>query len=108
MTVPKFKVPFEIRGTSAAIVEQDSSDEITQCVEAVLKTVVGTRDDRPEYGIPDVAFTQPDHPAGSTPAPTTAAIRRAIQRWEPRAETSLVDEVVGRVRTIHVNVESEA
>lgn len=94
--IPKFKVPFKVENGQAQVIEQDTADEVAQCVEAVIRTEVGTRDDRPQFGIADVAFTQGDSAA--------SVIRQAVNRWEPRASTDVVEEIVGTEGNVDVQV----
>lgn len=93
--VPHLKVPFAIVGPAAAVVDQNSIEEIEQCVLAVVKTEVGQRIERPEFGIVDPTFEQigPDSDADEIVA--------AIEEWEPRVETigeTALEEAVQHVR----------
>lgn len=54
--VPHFDLPFRFTAGHAAVVEQDSSDDISNCVDAVLLTRIGSRVEMPEFGIPDPTF----------------------------------------------------
>lgn len=85
MATPHLKIPFQV-GTDHAVmtVEQDTIDEIAQCVSVLLLTTVGERLEVPDYGIPDITF--------NTTLPL-ATIRTAIERWEPRATAMVTDEV---------------
>lgn len=57
---PHFDLPFRLAGRSFATVEQDTIDDVANCVVAALRTHVGWRPEMPEYGTPDIAFrTQP-------------------------------------------------
>lgn len=97
--VPKFKVPFSISGTGAEVVEQDSTEEVVQCVEAIVNTPVESRDDDPEFGVPDYLFRQTGEEASE--------IADAIELWEPRATADIVSDVIDREfeRSINVNYE---
>ena len=96
VTTPKLAFPFELSSTGrfAKVVEQDSDEEILNCVEVLLLTHVGTREEVPDYGIADYAFRQ-----GGV---DIAALRAAIHMWEPRAEIDIlagdIDGLVQRVR----------
>lgn len=102
---PKFKVPFRLSptGEQATVIEQDSVDEVAQCVEAVLRTYEGSRLEEPEFGIPDLTFSQ-----GKL---DLTGIERAIAEWEARASTDLTEEeieaMIRRV-VVNVNVRKEA
>lgn len=85
--VPHLKVPFSLSGSSFATVEQDSPEEIEQCVLACVSTIVGTRIDALDYGIPDETFEQQGAKA------SVERIFAAVQVAEPRAR------LLGEART---------
>ena len=58
-----------------ATIQQDSYEDVANCVEMVLNTPRGFRSALPEFGIDDPTFTQVD--------PNT--LRADLQDWEPRA-----------------------
>lgn len=95
--VPHFKFPFRLatNGKRVQVVEQDSDDEVLDCVEVTLRTRPGDRLDEPEFGMDDQAFLQ--YQDGNTDAITTA-----VKIWEPRARTYVaaqsIDDLVERVR----------
>ncbi len=88
---PHFQTPFRVSGGAPVEIEQDTPEEIGQCVRAVLRTPEGTLMDKPEFGRPDEAFAQ------QVPNPDAQVYLQAIEEWEPRAqamgEAFLVDEV---------------
>jgi len=89
--IPKLKVPLNFSAGAAAIVEQDSQDEIAQCVVALLRTEIESRVERMEYGIVDPTFR----------GVVREEIREIIAHWEPRAELTIegaedLDELVSR------------
>lgn len=75
--IPKLAFPFS-RGSYR---EQDSDEEITDCVEVLLSTQQGERIEVPEYGLPDQAFKQ----GGAS----REAIVATINEWEDRAAVSV-------------------
>lgn len=79
--VPHFAVPFNITTEGAEIIEQDSYDDIVQCVEALCRTPKGTRLDSPDYGIDEVVLREP--------GPDRVKLERAISYWEPRARVAI-------------------
>ncbi len=93
---PKFRFPFNISNNRAEIVEQDSIDEIAQCVYAVLATEEGSRVEEPEFGIEDQAHKKNGADISS--------IREAISTWEPRVQEFESeedwDDVMQKVRLI--------
>lgn len=93
--IPHFAFPFQLQGSSFAVVDQDTSDEIIQCVEVLLGTRTGQRVELPGYGIDDPLFTDQLDAQG---------ILNAISDWEPRAVVTLdgeiddTDELVEHIR----------
>lgn len=87
---PHFQWPFVWQAqpdgtTSAAVVEQDTLDDLKACVARIVSTPVGARDELPEFGITQLAFQQGDI--------QQAPLRTQIERWEPRADLD-TDELV--------------
>lgn len=98
---PHFDLPFRMEGGKAAVVEQDSVDDITNCVVAILKYAKGSRliDDRAEFGIRQPEFEM---------APVDInSINDDIAEQEPRAQISISQEIdsVDALVT-HIRVES--
>lgn len=97
--LPHFDLPFRMEPDAtgrprAVVVEQDSEREITNCVEAILRTPAGWRDDLPEFGVTDPEF------ATTSPVDGFSA---AVEQFEPRAAvafTDTVDTVDAAVRRI--------
>src|SRR3954454_10550090 len=86
---PHFQMPFRfvpVKGVpETAVYDQDGVDEIATCVEVIIRTPIGFRDELPEFGTPgDVVFMQ-------TPLDLEAA-KGAVSRWEPRANVDYTDE----------------
>lgn len=79
---PHFQVPFAWDADGhAKVVEQDSTEEVQQCVEAIVRTPVGHRLELPTAGMPDMVFDQG--------GPLIGPVERAIANWEPRANVVL-------------------
>jgi phage baseplate assembly protein W len=76
--VTKLDLPFRFSGGRAVTTPQDGQREVDNCVEAVLRTTVGTRIELPTFGIPDMTFR--------TNGPDPLPLREAIDTWEPRAK----------------------
>jgi hypothetical protein len=53
---PHFDFPFNLSARGADVVEQDTVDDVGNCVVAILNTHITTRDFVPEFGIPDISF----------------------------------------------------
>lgn len=75
--IPHFSLPFRFAGPQAAVVEQDSLEEIADCLVAVLTCPQGFRVELPDFGLPDPTF--------STPQVSRELLREVVEEWEPRA-----------------------
>jgi hypothetical protein len=89
-TTPHFDIPFRFVITtaknqeSAAVVEQDSFEEIGDCVEAVIRTPLGFRSDNLTFGFPNVELmTQPL---------LNAEIIEMVAEQEPRAQVVMTEK----------------
>lgn len=80
-SIPHFSMPFRFSHGRAATVEQDSSDEVTDCVANLLRCPLGFREELHDYGISDPTFQES--------AINTEDMRAAIDQWEPRADAEL-------------------
>jgi phage baseplate assembly protein W len=92
--LPHFRIPFSALGGSFAAVEQDTIEDVEQCVEAACRTVIGSRTDAPGYGIPDETFSK------QTPAPSPTAVLEAVEGVEPRARllaAATVEDMIKRI-----------
>lgn len=96
---PKLSFPFRLRanGLSAVVVEQDSDAEILDCLEVLLSTEKGSREEVPTYGIEDQTFKE-----GGI---DVEQVLMDITKWEPRAGQSLeADEIVSHIQHARVKV----
>ena len=100
---PHFNYPFAFSSLTkhAGEVEQDSVDDVGNCVVVALATELGSRVEVPTFGIPDQVFQlQPL---------SLDTLINAIQEWESRAEIVMSessvsrDVLVAQIRTV-VNV----
>lgn len=92
--LPHFRMPFSASTGSFAVVEQDATEEIEQCVEAACRTLIGSRVDAPGYGIPDETFSR------QGPAPLPTAILAAVEEAEPRVHllaTAKFEDMIKRI-----------
>jgi len=107
--VPHFSLPFRFTnavrgGPAAAVNEQDSLDEIADCVFAVLVCPAGFRVELPAFGLTDPTF--------AVPAPDLDEIRDTVEAWEPRAALvldtypDLLDVLIAHVE-VDVSVRTE-
>lgn len=81
VSVPHFAFPLTFSGSTFAKVDQDSDDDLNQSVAVLILTPIGTREELPQYGVPDMLSAQ--QPI------STAPIVAALSRWEPRASVLL-------------------
>jgi hypothetical protein len=100
LQVPVMSWPFRMGGVNAseiAYIEQDSGQEIAQCVGMVFSVRRGDLVDEPQLGISDPSFV-----AGGL---TEAALVAAAQEWEPRAAINFSrDEIKGIAQTMGIEV----
>jgi hypothetical protein len=77
---PHFQLPFRFGGINggAFMNEQDSGEDIVDCVKAIIGFPVEAREDMPEFGIPDLLFRQ-------SREVIIGQVRAALDRWEERA-----------------------
>lgn len=95
---PHFKFPFKLTtdGTRAMVVEQDSDEEIMDCLEVLLSTQPGERIELPDYGVPDQAFRE----NGLDPV----VVSDAVRQWEERAEIFIETGVIENLaQTVTIN-----
>lgn len=98
VVVPHFNLPFSFVGGSVPVVEQDTLDDVANCVEAIIRTPYGFRvyDNTPDFGIFDPVFeVQPVD---------TELIRTTVMSQESRADlvlserTDFYDNLIERIR----------
>ena len=75
-------------------IEQDTPEDIAQCVEAAARTLVGSRLEAPEYGIPDETFKQ------LGPNESAEVYVSAIEAMEPRAHLLGTAEIVNIIKRV--------
>jgi phage baseplate assembly protein W len=102
VVIPHFDYPFQFNANGRVqVVEQDSEDDIINCVVALIKTPLGFREDLPDYGVADIIF--------GDGALDTEQIHTAISMWEERADVILTESnitVDQLVRYVSVMVNS--
>jgi phage baseplate assembly protein W len=90
-----------VEGGRVAVVEQDTKEEILQCVLACLRTRLGSRLEAPEYGVPDQTFKrQPRNP-------DVSVYLRAVEAVEPRASLLGRAEVEGLIQRVVLEQEGQ-
>lgn len=96
--VPHFAMPLRLDGSSFAVVEQDSDEDILQNVAVLVNTNIGDRIEIPDYGTPDQLFQERIDAGG---------VAEAVDEWEPRATVTVeesVDSVDELMRHVQVQV----
>lgn len=94
--VPQFNLPFKLSADGVACVEQDSYEDIANCVELIVRTPVGFRDDAPDRGFPQLEFLEQNQLQGILPT-------QIVTAQEPRADVLLsskpdaIDALIERV-----------
>jgi len=79
---PHVAFPFEYQSDGTlAVVEEDSVEEVAACVANIAICPQGYRLDMPDFGVSDPSF--------ATLALDPDSLKRAIARWEPRAQLSV-------------------
>ena len=82
---PHLNLPFALtgeHGTSVDVVDQDTPDDIANCVEAILRYTPGQRQMNPGFGVTDQTFRRD---------PDLDEIRDQISEHEPRAAAAVED-----------------
>lgn len=83
--VPHLAFPFRIeRDGTAAVLEQDTLEEIAQSVQILMTTHEGERLEVPDYGIADLVFGVDLD---------LEAVSSAVEEWEPRAAARVQDRI---------------
>lgn len=80
-TIPHFSLPLRYVNGSAKVNEQDTIDDVVDCVFAIAVTNPGDRDELPDFGLLDMTFDQ-------EPVPIEATVTQ-ITQWEPRANIAI-------------------
>lgn len=96
MSIPRFALPLRYKNGSALVNEQDSIDDIADCVYAVCSTHPGDRQELPDFGLTDPTFDQEPLPV--------ATMQIQIEQWEPRA-TILINSAPDRFDFSVVNAQ---
>jgi phage baseplate assembly protein W len=93
--IPHFASPFRIVAGSVATVEQDSDEDILGCVQVILRTDAGFRDEVPEFGVEELAFNQSDS--------VESDVIDAVRDWEPRvAASATAEEIEDMIMSVEV------
>jgi phage baseplate assembly protein W len=99
--VPHLAWPLRMDGTSLADVEQDTIDDVRQCVNVLLHTPPGARPLAPDVGIEDLAF------AGVDGEVLAAQLEDQEDRATVRIVVAPTDETGEQVAELHVSLAGE-
>lgn len=78
--IPHFALPFSLTANGGvAVTQQDSIDDISQCVEMALGCTQGTRLVVPDFGVTDPTFTDV----------SPGTLEQQVKVYEPRAELAI-------------------
>lgn len=102
VAMPHLRFPFSVSNGRTQVVEQNSIQEVTQCVLACLSTPYGSRQDDPEYGVDAGLFSPQSIHQDITP------ILAAVEEAEPRARLLGSVELESLVRRVVIEVEGVA
>jgi phage baseplate assembly protein W len=83
--VPHLAIPFQVINGQWVTVEQDTDDEVAQCVRNICAFERGYRNEDPDFGIDDPTFT--------TMPIDTEDIARALERYEDRARVEIFQTI---------------
>lgn len=110
MTVetPHFSYPFRFETVpntgdlAAVVVEQQSAEEVLDCVTRIAHTPRGFREELPDFGISDPTFSQ---------VPVDAErMTDEIREWEPRTDlrgTASIDSIDELISIVRFDAEPE-
>lgn len=83
--IPHLSFPFRFGpGGHAVELEQDTEDEIVNCVQLILACEVGSLVDQSDFGITDPTFSV---------TPNLLLLQHQIESWEPRATLDLSSDL---------------
>ena len=96
VTCPHFDIPFRfVPKNGAAVVEQDTFNDVANCVEVICRTPFGFRLDNPDFGFPNLELMK-------QPILNDEVIQ-TVQNQEPRAtllmseQPDLIDAMIDRI-----------
>ena len=97
LEIPQISFPLRFAAGKPIVVEQDSDDEVRDCVEVLMRTPLGSRLEYSDYGIADPTFRS---------EVDLDEIREAIGEWELRADIQIDDslDIEEMAREIRVGV----
>jgi phage baseplate assembly protein W len=103
---PHFSLPFRFGGIhGAAIVnEQDATEDIVDCVKAILAYPIGSNEALPGFGIPDIVFRV------QSSKNIASGVAKSVRQWEPRSDAFVTEYPIAfdeLVRKLIIRVRGE-
>jgi hypothetical protein len=97
--LPHFSLPFRFGGLRGGTVvnEQDSEDDVIDCVKLIVAYPVNSREDLPNFGIPDLVFKMKSKT-------NAIALSAAVLEWEPRSETVVTEKEIEDIYAQHYHI----
>jgi phage baseplate assembly protein W len=99
--VPQFDLPFRVEAGAVVEVDQDAIEDIDNCVEAIVRTPLGSHIDDLDLGVPDLTFRS------VAANPSAQQFLAAIEEQEPRAHL-LGEARLEELRTLYISIRSAA
>ena len=96
---PHFSLPLRFDRDHFVVSEQDSEEEILNCIEVICRYTQGDRPEKPTFGIPEQTF--------ATPNPDEDLIRASITEWEDRVNTNVGHTVLDKINPLIQNISVE-
>jgi hypothetical protein len=97
--VPQFDLPFRVEAGAVVEADQDSIEDIDNCVEVIVRTPVGSHLDDLDLGVPDETFRL------LGPNPSAKEFLSVIEEQEPRAHL-LGEARLEELRILHISIRS--
>ena len=87
VTNPHFAFPMTLLPSGhVRMNEQNSNDEVMDCIKMILSFPIGSRVEVPGFGVPNIAFKE-------ATVDVSAMLRQVLTDWEPRADLIFSDDV---------------
>lgn len=100
VSIPHFDLPFRFGtyGTNAAVVQQDSTTDVRNCVEAILRTQSGSRLYVPAFGVDDPSFSAPVDPSNLHQQIVANELRAEMYIGTTESESPWILDLIVEVR----------
>lgn len=95
--IPRLALPLRVENGSYAVNEQDTVDDVANCVESIVRYEREYLPFLPDFGRPPILFRQGTEPLGSQ-------LRAAVEAWEDRGELLTDDQLDELAREIRLTV----